>query len=384
MVARNFKCMTVKKDRNKLLLFCLVLTCTALHAQRVTSFKPGQPWPDKSGEHINAHGGGILYHDKTYYWFGEHKGPGAEGNQAFSGVSCYSSRDLYNWRFESVALKVEKDTASEIAEGCILERPKVVYNKSTKKFVMWFHLELRGDGYGSARTAVAVSDNVTGPFRYVRSYRPNAGTWPMNFSDEWKDRKVDADLKWWTPEWRKEVEQGLFVKRDFETGQMSRDMTIFVDDDGKAYHVHAAEENLTLHISGLSDDYLSFTGRWATAMPGGHNEAPALIKHRGRYYLITSGCTGWNPNAARSFVSDSIWGPWTYLGNPAQGEGADLTFHSQSTFIFPVQGYKEKYIFMADRWTPKNPIDGTYVWLPLTIENEKPILMWQDGWRIGD
>ena len=41
---------------------------------------------------------------------------------------------------------------------------------------------------------------------------------------------------------------------------MSRDMTLFVDDDGKAYHIYSSEDNLTLQIAELSDDYLSHTG----------------------------------------------------------------------------------------------------------------------------
>ena len=41
--------------------------------------------------------------------------------------SCYSSRDLYNWKDEGIALKVvEGDNSHPIAKGCILERPKVV------------------------------------------------------------------------------------------------------------------------------------------------------------------------------------------------------------------------------------------------------------------
>ena len=38
-----------------------------------TEFKPGEIWTDTSGAPINAHGGGILYHDKVYYWYGEIK-----------------------------------------------------------------------------------------------------------------------------------------------------------------------------------------------------------------------------------------------------------------------------------------------------------------------
>jgi hypothetical protein len=44
---------------------------------------------------------------------------------------------------------------------------------------------------------------------------------------------------------------------------------------------------------------------------------------------------------------------------------ADITYNSQSTYILPVAGKKDAFIFLDDRWMPKNPIDGGYVWLPL-------------------
>lgn len=354
------------------------------YAQQV-AFTPGKAWPDQQGRHINAHGGGVLFHQGKYYWFGEHKGQGKRGNAAWEGVRCYSSSDLYNWKNEGIVLPVVEDPSSEITKGCVIERPKVIYNKKTKQFVMWFHLELKGKGYSAARTAVAVSDHVLGPYRYLRSYRPNANTWPVDFNEAWKKKKImESDLKAWSSEWKKEVAEGLFIRRDFNKGQMARDMTLFVDDDGKAYHIHASEENLTLHIAELTDDYLSFTNTWVTAMPAGHNEAPAILKKDGKYFLITSGCTGWAPNAARSFVAPSVLGPWTPLGNPCEGAGADLTFNAQGTFILPVNGIKDGYIFMADRWTPENPIEGKYVWLPLVFVNGRPVLRWNDAWKLED
>ncbi|MGI4744328.1 MAG: glycoside hydrolase family 43 protein [Janthinobacterium lividum] len=370
--------------KKSLLLAALLTLAGAAQAQKRTAFEPGQLWPDNQGTHLNAHGAGALYDQGRYYLFGEHKIAGPKGNSAQVGVHCYSSKDLYNWQDEGIALAVAPDgSGSEIEQGCILERPKVVYNKLTHKYVMWFHLELKGQGYAAARTAVAVSDRATGPYRYVRSYRPGAGQWPLDFQEAWKTATVKpTDLKWWTPEWHKAVAEGLFVRRDFEPGQMARDMTIFVDDDGRAYNIHASEENLTLHLAELTPDYQGFTGRWSTIAPAGHNEAPALCKRGGKYYLLTSGCTGWAPNAARSFVASSIWGPWQPLANPAVGADADSTFHSQSTYILPVAGRSDSFIFMADRWTPKNPIDGRYIWLPLTFEGDQPRLRWADSWSL--
>ena len=381
----------LKKMRMLLVVEALILlsfvSCSSPSGSRKKSgyqnFHPGKTWYDADSVHINAHGGGILFHKGTYYWFGEHKTSGRGGNTALVGIRCYSSKDLYNWENEGVALASVDDPDSEIVKGAVMERPKVIYNKKTGKFVMWFHLELKGQGYSAARTGVAVSDNVTGPYKYLRSYRPNAGVWPMNAGEEMKTTGFSDSLKWWTPKWGRAVDDGLFVKRDFEKGQMSRDMNLFVDDDGTAYHIHSSEENLTLHISELSADYTSFTDRWTRLFPGGHNEAPALFKRKGKYYLITSGCTGWDPNAARSFVSDSIWGPWQQLGNPCVGDGAELTFQSQSTSVLPVNGKEDAFIFMADRWKPQNPIDGRYVWLPIEFQEDKPTLKWRDEWDLS-
>ncbi len=360
-------------------LYTFCLLSMVLNAQQ-TAFSPGAIWPDSDGEHINAHGGGILYHEGKYYWFGEHKG---DKNNAYVGIMCYASEDLYNWKKEGVALPVSEDETSEIAAGCVMERPKVIYNERTQKFVMWFHLELKGQGYGAARTAVAVSDSPTGPYHYVRSFRPNAGVWPQNFEEEWKQPQAGEDsLKWWTKDWYAAVRSGLYVRRDYDKGQMSRDMTLYVDDDGTAYHIHSAESNLTLHISELTPDYLDFTGQYTFMMPAGHNEAPAVFKYEDYYYMIASGCTGWDPNEARSYRSTSIFGPWESLGNPCVGKDAKLTFFSQSTYILPVAGKENAFIYMGDRWRPKNPKDGRYIWLPLTVENGKPLLKWQEEWDL--
>jgi rhamnogalacturonyl hydrolase YesR len=347
------------------------------------AFYPGKIWKDNNSVHINAHGGGILYREGKYYWFGEHKGE--QSNSAFVGVTCYSSANLYNWTYESVALAVEKDPRSEIVEGCIIERPKVIYNEKTKKFVMYFHLELKDKGYSAARTGIAVSDRVTGPYKYLKSIRPNAKRYPANMNREQQRSPVQpSDFpKQWTEEWKKAVIDGMFIRRDLSGGQMSRDMTLYVDDDGKAYHIYASEENLTLHLAELSGDYLSYTGKYTRIAPTGHNEAPAIFKKDGKYYMITSGCTGWAPNAARLFSADNIWGPWTEHSNPCRGEDAGLTFHSQSTFILPVAGKKDAFIFMADRWTPKHPIDGRYIWLPVRFENNLPVLKWSDKWDLN-
>lgn len=347
---------------------------TAAHCQ----IYPSKLWLDTDGRPINAHGGGVLYDRGTYYWFGEHKGE--HSNAALVGVTCYSSTDLYHWRNRGIAFAVTDSVGAPTERGCIIERPKVIYCQHTGKYVMYFHLELKGRGYGAAQRAVAVSDTPTGPYTFVKAGRVNPGRWPLNIDKATKKRKDwPQGLKWWTPEWREQVTQGMYLARDFEGGQMSRDMTLYVDDDGTAYHIYSSEDNLTIQIAELTPDYLSYTGRYARLDPGAQNEAPAIMKRGGRYYMFTSGCTGWAPNAARLYTADNIFGPWTRHPNPCRGKNADKTFLGQSTYILTAGN---THIFMADEWRPKNPIDGRYIWLPITFDdNDMPTVEWQDEWK---
>lgn len=369
----------------RILIFCvwgLVMAASA-GARSLERITPGLEWPDRKGEHINAHGGGLLFHEGKYYWYGENRP--ARGFTTEVGVEVYSSSDLMNWEDEGVALAVSEEAGHDIERGCIMERPKVIRNPKTGKFVMLFHLELKGKGYAAARVGFAESDSPVGPFRFIRSLRPNAGKWPTDFSrrDIRKAKKLkEADYKeWWTPEWREAIREGLLLARDVPGGQMSRDMTVYVDDDGKAYHIYSAEENLTLNLAELTDDYLDYTGRYVRIAPGGQNEAPTIFKRDGVYWMITSGCTGWAPNEARMFKAASLWGPWEQLPSPFVGKDAKKSFHTQGTYIFKVEGTEDGFVFMADRWNPQSLKNSRHIWLPIDFEADgTPVIRWVDSW----
>ena len=369
---------------NKLFVFIMLwmMSCLPTLAQAPMD---GGVWKDNTGKHINAHGGNIFNYKGTYYWYGESR---SEDGKPYSslGVSCFTSKDLKNWKNHGLVLPVSNEAGSDIEGGCIIERPKVLYNKKTKKFVMWFHLELKGRGYGAARYGVATSDTPFGPFKFIRSGRVNPGIYPVGFAKpdttDLKHQLLFPELKnWWTPEWRKQIERGMFWMRDFAGGQMSRDMTIFIDDDGKAYHIYSSEENLTLQIAQLTDDYMQHNGSYVRVAAGGQNEAPTIFKQDGIYWMITSGCTGWAPNAARMFKAKNIYGPWEQLPNPCRGEGADKTFGAQGTYIYKVETAAQKkmfhgadYVFMADMWNPKHLSDSRHLLVPISWENGAPVL----------
>lgn len=306
-------------------------------------FRPGQVWLDSDHNPINAHGGGMLYHEGTYYWYGEYKGTptyydGEWDRADVVGVSCYSSSDLHTWCFQGLALEARPDDpSSDLHPSRIVERPKVAWCKQTGQFVMWVHID--DARYRTGKAGVATSDAPTGPFTYVGSVKPE--------------------------------------------GQDSRDQTLFVDDDGSAYRIYSSEDNATTYISLLTQDYLAHSGRYVRVFESRSMEAQAVFKRKGRYYMVASGCSGWDPNEARSAVADSIWGPWTELGNPCVGPNAANTFGAQSAFVFPAGGHDDAFILMADRWNRADLRASTYVWLPIRFEGGKPRVHWLPEWDLG-
>ncbi|GAB2859325.1 RICIN domain-containing protein [Streptomyces deserti] len=311
----------------------LLALCCALAGALVTAapagaapqtITNGTQFKDTSGNSVHAHGGGVLKVGSYYYWFGEHR----NADNTFRYVDAYRSTDLKNWEFRNHVLTEASDP--ELATANI-ERPKVMYNASTGKFVMWMHKE-NGTDYSEARAAVAVSDTVDGNYTWRGSFRP--------------------------------------------LGQhMSRDITVFTDTDGTGYMVSAARENYDLHIYRLTADYTGIASLVANPWPGGHREAPALFKRDGVYFMLTSGATGWNPNQQQYATATSLTGPWSSMRNV----GDSTTYGSQTAYVLPVQGSSgTSYLYMGDRWG--NSFGGTvndsrYVWLPLTFPNSTSMSM---------
>lgn len=312
-------------------IFCCV-GCFVANAQNPLHLLPaGERWKDEKGNFINAHGAGVLFYKDTYYLFGEIKKGKTRlvPNQSWEdyrveagGISCYSSKDLLHWKYEGIALAPDKkDASSDIHTSKVMERPKVIYNGRTKQFVMWMHIDK--EDYSYAHAGVAVSSKPEGPYKYIKSIQPN--------------------------------------------GQMSRDMTVFKDDSGKAYLIYASEDNNTMQVCLLGDDYLSPTKKYIRILENQRREAPAMFKYEGRYYLITSLCSGWDPNPARYAVADSVMGHWEQKGNPCIGKDSATTFHSQSTYVLPLNDQNGSFIFMADQWNKLDLEDSRYIWLPLHI-----------------
>lgn len=300
-----------KRIRFIVLLHCL-WPVALLQAQQ-SVIRPGQPWPDASGKHIQAHGGGIIKIKNTYYWYGEERSQGLDAGKRY--VSCYSSEDLVNWTFRGDVLRLADP--ERLGDHWVLERPKVYYNAVTKKYVMYFHLD---DGaYKLARVGIAVSDKPDGDFRYVKSFRP--------------------------------------------LGHESRDIGQFIDDDGTAYLVFE-DRPFGFRIARLSHDYMDVEKEMCLVKE--HMEGGAIVHYKGLYYAIGSALTGWRANPNKYATAPSLEGPWTEFKDIAPPE--KNTYGSQSTMLIKVVGTQSTtIIFMADIWKPNTQWDSRYLWMPLEI-----------------
>jgi hypothetical protein len=116
------------------------------------TMRPGTAWTDTAGARLQAHGAGVFQVGSTYYLVGEDKAAGA----TFTAVACYSSTDLVNWTRQGNALS--RQSSGDLTADRIVERPKVLYNATTKLYVMWMHIDQ--PGYPDGRAGVATSDGT--------------------------------------------------------------------------------------------------------------------------------------------------------------------------------------------------------------------------------
>jgi len=286
---------------------------------------PGTPWHAGS-QSLQAHSGGMIHVGRTWYWIGENKTNGS----SFYANSCYSSTDLVHWKFVHDTLSLQK--SGDLGPDRIVERPKILYNARTKTYVMYMHID--DPKYAEAKVGVATSSTVCGNYSYRGSFRP--------------------------------------------LGFESRDIGLFQDADGSAYLLTEDRRN-GLRIDALSADYLSVT-RTVAVLPD--MEAPAMLRIGGTYFLFCSHLTGWDTNDNQYATAPAPGGPWSALVNFAPA-GAH-TFNSQTTFVIPVKGSKgTSYIYMGDRWVPKDLESSTYIWLPLTISGTSASMAWHDRWALA-
>lgn len=346
-----------------------------------TAFYPGKIWLDTNGKPIQAHGGSVFFENGVYYWYGENKEfTDGKSDIWHWGVRCYSSENLYDWTDRGIIILPEENNKnSTLHPSSCMDRPHIIYNKSTGKYVCW--LKIMNSENGTQSMTICTADNFLGPYT-----------------------KIKENLR--------------------PLGMNSGDFDLAVSEDGKAYIYFERVHSETI-CADLSEDYCDVTGYYSTHFPRKYppyvREATSHFIRERRHYLLTSGTTGYLPNPSEIAASDTWHGPYHILGNPHINDKSNTSFHSQVSSVFKVEGKKDLYIAVADRWAPdlinvdyeaygklyeaifskhdmnaRNELlklgddnrrctrDAVYVWLPIRFENEMPYIEWIDEWKLED
>ena len=340
---------------------------------------PGKLWLDTNGKPIQAHGGSIFFENNTFYWYGENKEKTLPGKGIWHwGVRCYASKDLYNWDdLGNIIQPRPDDIQSTLHPSRHLDRPHIIYNRFTQKYVCW--VKIMGEGFFEQTITVLTADSLRGPYTVVTEHMRPCGMYCGDF-----DLVVEPS-------------------------------------DGKGY-VYFSRPHCELICADLSEDYCSTTGYYTTHAPEKWppfaREAPAHFFRKGKHYLFSSGTTGYYPNPTLTHDAPSYHGPYVCKGHPHINDTDKTSFNSQISSVFRHPGKKDLYIALADRWIPDSAMNlpyetsaaafesicnpeaprvdlsclhmdidtsiARYVWLPIKFAGDTPYIEWQDAWRLED
>lgn len=353
-------------------------------SHRQDAVYPGMPWLDVTGKRIQAHAGGFLYENGLYYWYGENKAHTDGKSQIWTwGIRLYSSSDFYNWTDRGLIISpVLDDPNSQLFPEKRVDRPHIVKNPNTGKYVCWY----KNSG-PDACFNVLTADELTGPWELVHSHYNPFGL-----------RVGDFDLT--------------------------------VDEETGTGYVYCEANHNTLKGLRLNREYTQAERIVSTQYDGINppftREGVSVFRREGKLWMLTSGMTGYVPNQSDSAVSEGYEQPFVPVGDPHVDDDTLASFNSQIGQVFRVPGKKDLYLAVADRWVPGYPVDrelalslrraisarydsyvtasaedqqelasspnlatantslADYVILPITFENGVPKIRWRDRWTLEE
>ena len=279
---------------------------------------------DLDGNPIRTRSGCLNKFGNTYYWYG--------CDQAMTNQTCYSSTDLLHWTNHGNMLAASRGT----------NRMDVLYNEATKKYVMILKWETPGAAW--CNRAAAISDSPTGPFTKL----------------------FDSTVY----------------------GANTGDMSVFQDDDGKAYYLWEIWDNgkTSQGFALMTPDYLNLQKRMQQ-WPNADREANMMMKRRGMYYYMTSKMVGIDPSETQYFTAPGIEGPWTTALVPiiAPGDADKKSWDTQCDFVYRFKGSDDTVqMYAGDRWVKPHPARlGDYVWLPITFTpKDSVVINYYQDWEV--
>jgi hypothetical protein len=280
---------------------------------------------DLDGKKAETRSGCLTKFGDTYYWYG--------CDAKMTNQTCYSSKDLLHWKNEGNMLTASSGT----------NRMDVLYNEKTKKYVMVLKWETPGSEW--CNRGIATSNSPTGPYT-----------------------KLFDSLVY---------------------GENTGDMSVFQDDDGKAYYCFEqwiGENNMNQQLSLMTPDYIGLEKsiqKWNS----GDREAELIMKNHGKYYYMTSLMAGIDPSATKYWTAPAITGPWTtnLVSMITPNDPGNKSWDTQCDFVYPFKGTEDTLqMYCGDRWkrlsTARN---GDYVWLPITFNSKDEVVVdYYQDWEL--
>lgn len=351
------KKLNLLKSKTSLLIYLLMFSGYMLASAQSHNIKNDSFWYTKNSLPIYSQGGGIFkFSDpktgrEKYYWYGVHykeaemylKDPSVtQPRNSFEGVTCYSSTDLVNWKFEGYVFTPGEVFGDQGQRWGWLGRMGVAYVKEADQYVLIIQY--------NSRVLFATSKSHLGPFK--KSHEKSMESW-IGTSN---------------------------------TG----DQTVFTDEDtGKSYLVYSyGKGRHKIYISeiGLKNDTLTLLD-YKQVFKGEGREGNCMFKYKGKYYLAASQLYGWDGSNAYYLVADNIWGPYLPENDMQVFPGAedDYAHISQTGFFYTIRGSKqETVIFCGDRWADfaGNGL-GYNQWCPLSFDEYNPYFNSLNSWNLN-
>ena len=276
----------------------------------------GKLWQTDNGKggltSVQAHAPGFVRVGDVWYMCGEDRTGWWNPD-----INLYSSVDLVHWKFEKKIVE-NGVTTPELGHGRMIERPKLLYNAKTDKYVVWCHYE--SGNYGASEAACFECDKVNGDYKVVWTGRP--------------------------------------------LGVKSRDCNVFQDNDGTAYFVSTTNENRDLGLFRLSDDYHDVVEH-TQLFAGKGREAPAIVRVGDNYFMFNSACSGWDPNACKMSYTTNLKSGWTNLTQV----GNDIAYDTQAAAILKIEGTKQTtYLYVGDRWQDPGLPESKTIIFPISFK----------------
>lgn len=333
-------------------------------------------WLDKDGNTIFSQGGGIFKFGDTYYWYGV-KYEEAEkyvqnpkvyysSKDTFAGVTCYSSKDLVNWKNEGIVVtKDAVNNADEMGEQKARWVGRLGVAKVGEKYALFVQHEFP-------------ETEQTDPTK-TKDYPDVAKEGSGEFNGQYYSKQVlvlTSDTPNGQFTWNQRINMHDYTGGTSNTG----DQTVFTDEEtGKSYLVYSYGRGRNKMF--LSEIVAQEGGKIGLAKShmiynGAGREGNCMFKYDGKYYVCASDLYGWNASHGYYLKLDSLTDEYLESFTPVTsmklmaGTSDDFCHVSQTGFFYTVNGSEqETVIFCGDRWAgfAGNGL-GFNQWCPLSFD----------------